>query len=138
MSEEIKNQENMFSEHTETEQQPTVQEPEKKAEETAVQFEHTIAKEETPAPAPTATPAQQPFVQQQFKMFLDRGGVILAEGNAAGILPKHKNAKKLPEKTDFKKGEKEFQIEHLRPPLKACRGKRRMVTGNGRSYTQSL
>ena len=45
----------------------------------------------------------QPFVQQQFKMFLERGGVILAEGNAAGILPKHKNAKKLPEKTDFKK-----------------------------------
>ena len=45
----------------------------------------------------------QPFVQQQFKMFLDRGGVILAEGNAAGILPEHKNAKKLPEKTDFKK-----------------------------------
>ena len=43
------------------------------------------------------------FAQQQLKMFLARGGVILASGNAAGIVPKHKNAKKLPEKVDFKK-----------------------------------
>ena len=45
----------------------------------------------------------QPFVQEQFKMFMDRGGVILASGNAAGIVPSHKNVKKLPEKVDFKK-----------------------------------
>ena len=45
----------------------------------------------------------QAFAQQQLKMFLDRGGVILASGNAAGIVPKHKNARKLPEKVDFKK-----------------------------------
>jgi glutamine amidotransferase PdxT len=43
------------------------------------------------------------FAQQQLKMFLARGGVILASGNAAGVVPKHKNAKKLPEKVDFKK-----------------------------------
>jgi len=34
---------------------------------------------------------------------MDRGGVILAEGNAAAALPDHKNCKKLPEKADFKK-----------------------------------
>ena len=44
-----------------------------------------------------------PFSQQQLKMFMDRGGVVLAAGNAAGIVPKHKNAKKLSEKVDFKK-----------------------------------
>ena len=45
----------------------------------------------------------QAFSQQQLKMFLERGGVILASGNAAGIVPNHKNARKLPEKVDFKK-----------------------------------
>ena len=45
----------------------------------------------------------QAFSQQQLKMFMERGGVILAAGNAAGIVPKHKNAKSLPEKVDFKK-----------------------------------
>ena len=45
----------------------------------------------------------QAFSQQQLKMFMERGGVVLAAGNAAGIVPKHKNAKRLPEKVDFKK-----------------------------------
>ena len=45
----------------------------------------------------------QPYSQQQLKMFMERGGVILASGNAAKIVPQHKNLKKLPEKVDFKK-----------------------------------
>ena len=45
----------------------------------------------------------KPFVQEQFKTFMERGGVILASGNAAEVVPSHKNFKKLPEKADFKK-----------------------------------
>ncbi len=45
----------------------------------------------------------QPYTGRVFKEFMDRGGVILAEGNAAAALPDHKNCKKLPEKVDFKK-----------------------------------
>ena len=44
-----------------------------------------------------------PFAQQQLLKFMERGGVVLASGNAAEVVPGHKNLKKLPPKTDFKK-----------------------------------
>jgi hypothetical protein len=49
------------------------------------------------------THMKAPFTQQQFLNFMDRGGVILATGNAATVIPAHRNLKKLPEKVDFKK-----------------------------------
>ena len=44
-----------------------------------------------------------PFVRQQLLKFMEKGGIILASGNAADMVPTHKNLKKLPEKADFKK-----------------------------------
>jgi hypothetical protein len=43
------------------------------------------------------------FTQQELLRFMERGGVVLAAGNAAEVVPAHKNLKKLPEKVDFKK-----------------------------------
>ena len=43
------------------------------------------------------------FVSKVFNDFLNRGGIILAAGNAVTALPEHKNCKKLPEKVDFRK-----------------------------------
>ena len=43
------------------------------------------------------------FVRKQLLKFMEQGGVILASGNAADMVPAHKNLKKLPEKADFKK-----------------------------------
>lgn len=45
----------------------------------------------------------KPFPQEQFRKFMDKGGIILASGNAVEVLPSHKNLKKLPEKVDYKK-----------------------------------
>lgn len=47
--------------------------------------------------------ANRPFTKKVLKDFVDRGGIILAGGNAAKALPDHKNIKKLPAKVDFKK-----------------------------------
>ena len=44
-----------------------------------------------------------PYPQQQLLKFMEQGGIVLAAGNAAKVVPAHKNLKKLPEKTDFKK-----------------------------------
>ena len=38
---------------------------------------------------------------EKLKNFMDRGGVILASGNAAAVLPDHPNLKKLPAGVDF-------------------------------------
>ena len=46
---------------------------------------------------------QRPYLQKAFLEFMERGGVVLASGNGADVVPAHKNLKKLPEKVDFKK-----------------------------------
>ena len=43
------------------------------------------------------------FRQRQLTEFMDNGGVILAVGDASGLLPEHKNFVKLPENADVKK-----------------------------------
>jgi hypothetical protein len=49
------------------------------------------------------TSLRGPFLQKAFLEYMERGGIILAAGNSAGIVPAHRNLKKLPEKVDFKK-----------------------------------
>ena len=46
---------------------------------------------------------QRPYLQKAFLEFMERGGVVLASGNGADVVPAHKNLKKLPEKVDFQK-----------------------------------
>ena len=46
---------------------------------------------------------KQAFFSEQIQKFLRRGGLLLASGNAAGYLPDHPNAKRLPADADFVK-----------------------------------
>ena len=44
-----------------------------------------------------------PYNKKVLAEFVERGGIILAGGNAAEAVADHRNVKKLPAKVDFKK-----------------------------------